>query len=126
MEPDAYWLTDSGGIELAFGGLNATLRDYARFGLLYLHGGAWKGRQIVPAKWVKDSVTPDAPHLLPGENPASDFPLGYGYPWWIMDGDEGEYAAIGIYNWFIGRSDEESSYRELETIEMFRAIGDAV
>jgi CubicO group peptidase (beta-lactamase class C family) len=145
MESDAYWLTDTGGIELAFGGLNVTLRDYARFGLLYLHDGAWNGRQIVPAKWVVDSVTPDAPHLLPGENPRSDFPLGYGYQWWIMDGDEGEFSAIGIYNQFIyvnptrslvivktsasseyGRTDEESSYRELETIEMFRAIGDAL
>ncbi len=145
MESDAYWLTDSGGIELAFGGLNVTLRDYARFGLLYLHDGVWNGGQIVPAKWVKASVTPDASHLLPGENPGSDFPLGYGYQWWIMDGDEGEYSAIGIYNQFIyvnptrrlvivktsanseyGRTAEESSYRELETIEMFRAIGDAV
>jgi CubicO group peptidase (beta-lactamase class C family) len=91
---------------------------------------------------VKDSVTPDAPHLLAGENPASDFSLGYGYQWWIMDGDEGEFSAIGVYNQFIyvnptrnlvivkasansdyGRTDDESSFREFETIEMFRALG---
>jgi CubicO group peptidase (beta-lactamase class C family) len=145
MEADAYWLTDDSGTELAFGGLNVALRDYARFGLLYLHDGVWKGEQIVPAEWVKASVTPDAPHLLPGENPRSDFPLGYGFQWWIMDGNEGEYSAIGVYNQFIyvnptrrlvivktsanseyGTTDEESSYRELETIELFRAIGDTI
>ena len=89
-------------------------------------------------------MTPDAPHLMPGENEASDFPMGYGYQWWIMEGDEGEYSAIGVYNQFIyvnpskrlvivklsansdyGTSDDESSYREFETIELFRAIGDA-
>ena len=32
MEEDAYWITDEAGMEFAFGGLNATLRDYARFG----------------------------------------------------------------------------------------------
>ena len=39
------------------------------------------GVQLVPEKWTKDSVTPDAPHLLPGRNNISDFPFGYGYQW---------------------------------------------
>ena len=38
-EYNAKWLTDPDGTELAFGGLNAALRDYARFGLLYLNQG---------------------------------------------------------------------------------------
>jgi ankyrin repeat protein len=33
-------------------------RDLARFGLLYLRNGQWSGRQIVPAKWIKESWTP--------------------------------------------------------------------
>ncbi len=142
MESDAYWLTDDEGMELAFGTLNAVIRDYARFGLLYLHGGNWRGKQIVPSGWVGDSLRADAPHLKPGENPHSDFPLGYGYQWWLMDGREGEFSAIGVYNQFIyvnprrnlvivktsansdyGLSDGEESYRELESIELFRAIG---
>jgi CubicO group peptidase (beta-lactamase class C family) len=142
MESDAYWLTDDEGMELAFGTLNAVMRDYARFGLLYLHGGRWKGKQIVPSGWVGDSLRADAPHLKPGANEHSDFPLGYGYQWWLMDGREGEFSAIGVYNQFIyvnptrklvivktsansdyGRTDTEESFRELETIELFRAIG---
>jgi len=45
MESDAYYLTDSVGDAMALGGLNATLRDYAKFGQLYLnkdHGRATK------------------------------------------------------------------------------------
>ena len=39
MECDAYWIVDDDGMEMAFFGLNVTLRDYARFGRLYLRGG---------------------------------------------------------------------------------------
>ncbi len=67
-ESDAYWLVDSDGVALAFGGFNAALRDYARFGQLYLQEGEWNGERIVSEDWVRRSVTPDAPHLQPGEN----------------------------------------------------------
>lgn len=138
MELDAYWIIDGKGMELAFGGLNAVLRDYARFGLLYLHKGQWKGQEIVPAAWVKASVTPDAPHLQPGRNPASNSVLGYGYQWWIPEGSEGDFVAIGIYNQFIyvhpGQKvviaktsaypdyDVDGDEKELESIALFRGI----
>ena len=145
-EFQAYWLLDDEGMEMAFGGMSATARDYAKIGELYRLGGQFNGQQIVPADWVSASVTPDAPHLMPGkDNPASDFALGYGYQWWIMDGDEGEFSAIGVYNQFVyvnptrntvivklsannsyGVTLDESSYREIETIEFFRAINAAL
>ena len=102
-EYNAKWLADPDGTELAFGGLNAALRDYARFGLLYLNQGRnFQGKQLVPASWVDASVTPDAPHLMPGrDNPGSDWPMGYGYQWWIPENPQGDYTAIGIYGQFI-------------------------
>ncbi len=143
-ESEAHWLLDGDGMEMAFGGFNATARDYAKIGELYRLNGALNGQQIVPADWVAASVRPDGPHLEPGkDNPASDFELGYGYQWWIPEGGEGEFSAIGVYNQFVfvnpaqdlvivklsafsdyGVSLEESSYREIETIEFFRAIAD--
>ncbi|MEQ9519846.1 MAG: serine hydrolase [Parvibaculum sp.] len=143
MESDAYWLIDSQDMEMAFGGLNATARDYAKLGELYRNGGMWNGKQIVPAEWVRASVTPDAPHLLPETKIAENdpFPVGYGYQWWIPKSVESEFSAIGVYNQFIyvnpaeglvivklsANSDyatslDESAYREMETIEFFRAI----
>lgn len=141
-ESQAWWLLDSEDMEMVFGGLNATARDYAKIGELYRLGGYLNGQQIVPADWVANSVRPDAPHLQPGkDNPASDYEIGYGYQWWVPEGDEGAFSAIGVYNQFVfvnptrgtvivklsansdyGVTNEESSYRELETIELFREI----
>jgi len=100
-EADAYWITDDLGVELALGGFNATLRDYARIGRLFLRWGNWNGEQIIPAQWIRDSITPDAAHLMPGENNLSDNVMGYGYQWWIPEHPQGDYVAIGIYNQFI-------------------------
>jgi CubicO group peptidase (beta-lactamase class C family) len=141
MESEGYWIVDSVGMEMAYGGLNAIARDYAKIGELFRLKGNWHGKQIVPASWITDSVTPDGPHLLPGKRDNSDSVLGYGYQWWVMDGDEGEYSAIGVYNQFVyvnpargvvivklsatqsyGLTNDETSYREYETIEMLRAI----
>ncbi len=141
MEQDAYWITDDPGMELAFGGLNATLRDYARFGELYRRGGEWNGKQVVPADWVRASVTADAPHLQPGENPLSGWVLGYGYQWWLPETDEGEFSAIGVYNQFVyvnpargvviaktsanrAYGKDESTDREMETFAAFHAIAE--
>ena len=102
MEHDAFWLTDDFGMELALGGLNVTLRDYAKFGWLFANKGNWQGQQLVPEQWVIDSVTPDAPHLMPGKNnPFSSNSYGYGYQWWIPLGAEDEFVAQGIYNQYI-------------------------
>lgn len=100
MQDDAYYLTDSRGVEFAAGGLNATLRDYARLGLLYAHHGTWNGKQIVASEWVRASTTPDAPQLMPGRRASSTEIWGYGYHWWIPD-LQGEYVAVGIFNQFI-------------------------
>jgi len=97
MEFDAYFLLDGTGREWAFGGLNASLRDFARFGWLYLNRGSRDGRQIVPEAWVEASVSPDAPHLVPGDDPTSSDGMGYGYQWWIPAGSDGDFIALGVY-----------------------------
>ena len=100
MEADAFWIVDSAGAEMAAGGLNAVLRDYARLGCCYLGGGAWNGVQVVPKAWVEASITPDAPHLRPGPRANATLPMGYGYQWWVPD-DSGAFCAMGVYNQFI-------------------------
>jgi len=101
MEHNAYWVADNEGMEMALGGLNATLRDYAKMGQLFLHEGNWQGEQIVPKAWVKASVTPDAPHLIPGNPNSADSSLGYGYQWWIPESTQGEFMAIGVFHQMI-------------------------
>lgn len=36
----------------------ATPRDWAKFGLLYLHDGVWMGKRLLPDYWVKYTTTP--------------------------------------------------------------------
>ncbi len=98
MEHDSYWVVDNTGMEVVLCALNATLRDYAKIGSVYLNKGNWNGKQIVSEEWVTISTTPDAPHLIPGDNPNSTHDLGYGYQWWIPEGDQGEFQGQGVYN----------------------------
>ncbi|MEC7860502.1 MAG: serine hydrolase [Pseudomonadota bacterium] len=139
-EDNAYWLLDSENMEVAYGGFNATARDYAKLGELYRLEGNINGTQIVPSNWIQASITPDAAHLMPGENALSDYPLGYGYQWWIPD-DSGDFMAIGVYNQFIyvspqnnvvavqlsanniyGTNEELSTLSEFESISFLKAI----
>ena len=100
-EADTYFLTDELGEPMVLGGLNMRATDYLKFGKLYRDNGRWNGEQIIPESWVKASITPDAPHLMPGKRDNSDLDLGYGYQWWLpVDADQ-EFMALGIYDQFI-------------------------
>ena len=141
MENDAYYMVDDTGMEWALGGLNATLRDYAKFGLLYLNKGAWNGKQIVPEDWVNASHSLKEPHLQPGDNELSSNTWGYGYQWWVPGFPETDYLAAGIYNQYIYidpitnvviaktssnyKFNQERQYSKDAHVAIFRAIAKA-
>jgi CubicO group peptidase (beta-lactamase class C family) len=97
MEQKGLWTLDGQGIELAMGGLAACARDYAKLGLLYLQGGKRGERRLLPEGWAEESVAPDQPHLMPGDNPASSNPSGYMYQWWTPREWDGDFLARGIW-----------------------------
>lgn len=60
--------------------------DLARFGLLYLREGKWRGQQILSGDWIRRSTQKYT--VLNPKKPER----GYGYLWWI---DEGVFYASG-------------------------------
>jgi CubicO group peptidase (beta-lactamase class C family) len=92
-EADASWIVDRGGYEAAFIGVNATVRDWGRLGMLLAHDGTLDGRAIIPAGWVRAATTPPAPQFQPGHT--SSF-FGYGYQTWIVPGPERQFVLRGL------------------------------
>jgi CubicO group peptidase (beta-lactamase class C family) len=103
MEYPGSWSLDSvaSGFPKMESGINARAIDFARFGRLYLKGGAWEGRQLVPAAWVADSTrmdpVPDRGAYYPHDFDLPSAKLRYGYMWWgiCRDEDECDFAAEG-------------------------------
>jgi len=54
------WLDRAGGSPRVFCCLQATARDWLRFGLLLMNGGRSGGRQLVPADWIARMTAPSA------------------------------------------------------------------
>jgi CubicO group peptidase (beta-lactamase class C family) len=84
------WPTDPQGYQLGYGFLKLTARDLAKIGYLYLKGGRWEGRQVVPATYVRASTQTQ---IATGDPHAP----GYGYQWWTLteQGHRG-FAALGL------------------------------
>jgi CubicO group peptidase (beta-lactamase class C family) len=78
---------DDAGTFVASSYVDATTRDFARFGLLALRDGVWDGRRLLPAGWVDHGRTPRSP----------DDDFTHGAHWWARpDGRWGLFLADGF------------------------------
>ena len=53
------------------GGMFISSEDHARFGLLFLRDGLWKGKRLISSEWINKM-------RIPSDNNSS-----YGYMWWL-------------------------------------------
>jgi CubicO group peptidase (beta-lactamase class C family) len=93
-EADATWNLDSesSGFEKLESGINATAADYARFGLLHLHGGEWNGARIVSEEWMRAATRPHT---------RTDGASLYGFFWWLDSERPGRFYALGDYGQYV-------------------------
>jgi CubicO group peptidase (beta-lactamase class C family) len=76
---------------IGFADMEITARDMAKFGQMYLDGGQYQGKQIVPAEWVRDSLqtySEDAWYYRVGKNWKDS---AYGYQWWSIRAGDHRY-----------------------------------
>jgi CubicO group peptidase (beta-lactamase class C family) len=71
---DFDWVRYANGMANAASGLRLRPRDLAKIGQLVLGRGAWHSRQVVPAPWVAESLTPQI------NGTGLYF---YGFQWWL-------------------------------------------
>ncbi len=69
------WQLQPKGSAMTGGGLQLRSIDLMKLGQLYLNGGRWHGKQVIPAEWVKQSI---APHAKARDS------VDYGYLWWLQ------------------------------------------
>ncbi|MEM7138351.1 MAG: serine hydrolase [Myxococcota bacterium] len=68
----AEWWKDGGGNTLMYCCIDATSRDFAKLGQLYLQGGEWNGERLLPEDWVFEATRPQQPDNT-----------SYGLTWWL-------------------------------------------
>jgi CubicO group peptidase (beta-lactamase class C family) len=106
MEADGYWQLESpDGLELGGMGVSARLRDYGRFGQFILEDGVAGGRRVLPEGWRELAGQPDSEATGFGKL-EKDYPLGYGYQWWVLPrkagtAHDGAFTAQGIFGQFV-------------------------
>ncbi|MFT4087246.1 MAG: serine hydrolase [Gordonia sp. (in: high G+C Gram-positive bacteria)] len=130
------------GSALAYAAYNATTRDFARFGLLFMNHGQSRGRQVVPGSWVDVATRATSPQVQPGRlYPGS--PYGYGYQWWVGGPENGhasrgDFVAVGILGQYVyvsprdhvviaqNSEDLQADTNMDEALTAFRAIADSL
>lgn len=78
---DVEWVGDLAGMPAAASGLRLRARDLAKIGSLFLHGGKWNGKQVIPAEWVEQS-TRRFFRFRPRTGNDAGGEFGYSYFWW--------------------------------------------
>jgi CubicO group peptidase (beta-lactamase class C family) len=67
------------------GGIFINTLDHARFGLLFLRKGKWKGKQLLSEKWINEAHKPSVPNKE------------YGYMWWMNTAQKWKDVSPEVY-----------------------------
>jgi CubicO group peptidase (beta-lactamase class C family) len=99
---NAEWPTSPEGYSLGDHGLHLLTEDMAKLGQLYLQKGKWNGKQLIPAKWVKQAGSKQVPNDKESHSKIGvDWRQGYGFQFWRCthnafraDGAGGQFIVV--------------------------------
>ncbi|MGA3218685.1 MAG: serine hydrolase domain-containing protein, partial [Acidimicrobiales bacterium] len=92
----AQWLQSEEGVDLGFSGLHVVTESIAKLGQLYLQGGRWEGRRLVPESYVAQARLKQVDNSQRAEGP--DWEQGYGFQFWLCRHDA--YRGDGAFGQF--------------------------
>ena len=103
-EHDAFWQVGADGQEQAYGGFNASLRDWGRLGLLLAQDGrrgpANQPVQVLPQDYLLDATSAERQPAAFRPRAATPF-FGYGYQFWLLPGPSRAFTLQGIHGQMI-------------------------
>jgi CubicO group peptidase (beta-lactamase class C family) len=77
------WASSPEGNSLGGYGLKLCTEDIAKFGQLYLKKGKWRGKQLIPEKWIELATSKQVPNDQESHsNIGIDWQQGYGFQFW--------------------------------------------
>lgn len=91
---DWSWDLDPQGYAFGGHGLHWRTEDLAKFGILFLREGTWKGRQLISSSWVEESTSP---RFFWGDPWGALDQLDYGYLWWTAEASG--YPVFFAWGW---------------------------
>lgn len=95
-EHDAYWRIGADGQEQAYGAFNASLRDWARLGLMLANDGKVDNQQIIARDYLLEATDPARQSEAFKPRKATPY-FGYGFQFWLMPLKERTFAMQGIH-----------------------------
>ncbi len=103
-EHDAFWQVGADGQEQAYGGFNASLRDWGRLGLLLAQDGRRgppdQPLQVLPQAYLLDATSAERQPAAFRPRTATPF-FGYGYQFWLLPGPSRAFTLQGIHGQMI-------------------------
>jgi CubicO group peptidase (beta-lactamase class C family) len=120
------WGTDASGLHSGCCLLRLRPADMIKFGELYLGGGSWHGKQLLPSGWVEQTTVPNELNSQYSLMWWRDIDQ-HGHPTWIAQGFAGQLiAVVPEHQLVVAIGSVPTKDRQLAGTDMWLWINDAV
>lgn len=96
MSDDIWCIQTPCGHDWGGSGVTCTLRDFAKFAMICMHGGRWQDRQLVPEDYMREATTKQIDTNI--SKAESETRYGYGYQFWISKNNGFYFSGMGGQN----------------------------